>query len=71
MDWNKRKLSDKELIRICSQFRTGVLGARGKPKDKCYMVTAPLQSYLKFLKNKEIGKALERQFQTLHQCIVS
>lgn len=68
MDWNKRKLSDKELIRICSQFRTGVLGARGKPKDKCYMVTAPLQSYLKFLK---VEGALVEGFVTIGECITN
>ena len=44
-----RQLKDKELLKICSQFRYGVIG-RGKANRKCYMITAPLCSYLKFLK---------------------
>lgn len=47
--WNIRKLSDKELIKICNQFRSGVLG-RSKSKNKCFMVSSPLFSYLRFLK---------------------
>lgn len=47
--FNKRKLSDKELVKICTQFRYGVIG-RKPSKGKCYMITAPLQSYLYFLK---------------------
>jgi hypothetical protein len=45
----RRIITDKQIVKICSQFRTGVIG-RGKSKNKCYMVTAPLHAYLKFLK---------------------
>jgi hypothetical protein len=49
MDLTKRQLTDKQLLKICSQFRYGVIG-RGKSKNKCYMVAAPLHGYLQFLR---------------------
>lgn len=69
-EFQKRKLTDKQLLKICSQFRTGVLGSRGKSHNKCYMVTAPLHAYLKFLKIEcelvegfvTIGEAITNHF---------
>ena len=49
MDFNKRKLTDADLIKLSTQFRYGVIG-RTKSWGKCLLVTSPLYCYLKFLK---------------------
>jgi hypothetical protein len=38
-------MSDKELIRITTQFTRGLLG-RKKVKSMCFVATAPLQGFL-------------------------
>jgi hypothetical protein len=67
-------MTDKNLIRICTQFRAGVLGGKNeKSKDKCLWVSSPLCSYLNFLKVKcrmieycvTIGENI-----TYHHCIL-
>lgn len=45
----RNTITDKGLLKLCRQFKAGVLG-RKKSKDQCYRVCAPLHSYLSFLK---------------------
>lgn len=41
------KKSDKNILKICSEFKKGILG--GKPSRlMCFAVSAPLQTYLRF-----------------------
>lgn len=42
-------ISDKRLLQICGQFRKGVLG-NGRSNGKCFMINAPLSTYLRFIK---------------------
>lgn len=67
MNFTTRKLTDKQLIKICSQFRTGVIG-RGASKNKCFMVSAPLHAYLKWLK---VECALVEGFVTIGEMITN
>jgi len=39
-------MTDKELLRIVTGFRRGILGRR-KPLKMCYAICGPLHSYLK------------------------
>lgn len=39
---------DSELLRIVTDFRKGILGRRS-PETWCYMVSAPLEGYLRVI----------------------
>ena len=44
-------MTDKQLLKLVTSFRKGILGKYGKPDNKCYMVCHPLQSYLSYFAN--------------------
>ena len=42
-------MTDKQLIKITTQFTKGIIGKRNKTDGYCFMVSAALQSYLNLL----------------------
>ncbi len=63
----KAVMTDKQIIKIASDFRRGIIG-KNTSNDRCFMVTAPLQSILDMygIETKIIEGELELN-ENLHQ----